>query len=261
LLHRPTQNEKYDADQYLRNVADNFVLDIASGIYKPKAYYKKTKSRDLKKTTSIPFKLLTVVLSALTLLYLVKYTNYARLQWIEAKRTADQATVSVAKAQAAIDLSKEQFVKDQRPYIWNTQIELPHLKIGDKVTWNYHYANFGKSPAIGVAYNCQILLAAHKTRQKKNLFSPIHDPQFMSEGFVVPPGDLSGYSTCESDEVATQADIDMHNVYDAAVGMKIFYEYSDTGGNVYTSRVCMFLRRTPDAHATRDTTARTPAQA
>jgi hypothetical protein len=143
-----------------------------------------------------------------------------------------------------ISNTQKNFVKDQRPYIWNSQNQLPHLKIGDKVTWNYHYTNFGKSPAIGVAFRCQIFLAAHKTPQSKDLFAPIHNPQYMSEGFIVPPGDSSGWSTCESDEIATESDTEMVKTYDAAVGLKIFYEYSDTAGNVYTSRVCMFLRRT-----------------
>jgi hypothetical protein len=163
------------------------------------------------------------------------------LQQTESSISLGRGQLSVSAQ--AVTQARDQFLKDERPYIWNGQMELPHLKIGDKVTWNYHYTNFGKSPAIGLANNCQILLAAHKTRQKKNLFTPIHNPKFMNEGFVVPPGDSSGFSTCESEEIANQADIDMHNTYDAAVGMKIFYEYSDTSGNVYTSKVCFFLRR------------------
>ena len=171
-----------------------------------------------------------------------------------AENATKTAAESVTKAQAAIDLSKEQFQKqfqltkdqfqrDQRPYIWNTQLELPRVKVGDKVTWNFRYMNFGKSPSIGLAFRCQILLAAHKTRQKKNLFSLIHNPKYMTEGFITPPGDSSGFSTCESDETATQEDIDMRKIYDATVVIKIFYEYSDTSGNAYTSRVCLFLRR------------------
>jgi len=153
------------------------------------------------------------------------------------------AARSAKAAEDAIALSKQQFVKDQRPYIGNSQVEIPHLKIGDKVTWNYHYTNFGKSPAVGVAYRCQILLAAHKAPPMKTFFRPIHNPKYMSEGFITAPGDSSGFSTCESDEIATKADIDWHNTYDASVAMRIFYEYSDTSGNVYTSRVCLFLRK------------------
>jgi hypothetical protein len=78
---------------------------------------------------------------------------------------------------------------------------------------------------------------------KKGLFSPIHNPKHISEGVIVPPGDSSGWSTCESDEIATQADADTAKVYDAAIAMKIFYEYSDTAENVYTSEVCILLRR------------------
>jgi hypothetical protein len=139
--------------------------------------------------------------------------------------------------------ARKNFIKDQRPYIWNINTQIPHVKLGDKMSWNIQYNNFGRSPAIGVAFRCQIRLVAHNTPELKDMYEPIHKKGYEYEGFIVPPSDSTNWSTCESEEIITQQDLDMMNTYDGGAKLVIFYEYYDTGRNPYTSTVCMFTRR------------------
>jgi hypothetical protein len=68
-----------------------------------------------------------------TFLAVVIYAAIARNQW-----------------QAIIDtnnLSKEQFQKDERPYVWPV-IEPPEIKIGAGLTAKVYFINYGKTPAL-----------------------------------------------------------------------------------------------------------------
>jgi hypothetical protein len=145
-----------------------------------------------------------------------------------------------------VSTAQGNFTKDQRPYIWTVQNQIPHVALNEKVSWNFQYNNFGKSPAIGVRHRCQIRLAAHGahgTPELPDMFAPLHVRGHESEGLVVPPGDSSNWSTCESDEVITDADLKMMNAFDVGAKLMIFFEYYDTGRNRYTSAVCLFTRR------------------
>lgn len=92
MLRRPTQSKSQDADKYLRDTDSRFVFAFDSGIYEPKSYYKEKKRKKLKFLTLSPFQWGTIILSAATLIFLIIYTHYVRLQWCEMKRTADYAS-------------------------------------------------------------------------------------------------------------------------------------------------------------------------
>jgi hypothetical protein len=139
--------------------------------------------------------------------------------------------------------ARQAFIKDQRPYVWIAQEQAPVVKLGEKLAWNYHYTDFGKSPALGVAVRCQIRLAAHKTPELKDMFDPIHKRGFEYEGLVVPPNDTTNWSTCFSDETINDDDLKLMNMYDGGAKLTLFFEYYDTSWNRYTSQVCRITRR------------------
>jgi len=154
-----------------------------------------------------------------------------------------QGREQIREMQAQVDAVQLQTRQDQRPYIWTYQDDTPKVKIGETVAWNFHYTNFGKSPAVGVAVRCQVRLEAQKTPQSKDMFAPLHKPGYEYAGYVVPQNDKTTFSTCFSNEIVTEADIKLMSAYDAGAKLMLYFEYSDVGGNIYTSQICRITRR------------------
>jgi hypothetical protein len=90
LLRRPSQSKEYDPDQYLRDADNRFVFDAESGIYKPKSSDEGKKRKKFKILSLSLFEWGSLLLGAATLIFLIKYTNYARLQWCAAQNTLGQ---------------------------------------------------------------------------------------------------------------------------------------------------------------------------
>ncbi len=166
------------------------------------------------------------------------------LQQTERSIVLGRGQLSVAAQSVA--QTRDQFLKDERPYVWTVQDEIPHVKLGEVVTWNFHYTNFGKSPAIGVAIRCQVRLAAHKTPELKNMYAPIHVPGFEYEGVIVPPNNSVNWTSCFSKEQITTDDLQLMNRYDGGIKLLIIFEYYDIGWQKYVSQVC-FMTRRPNA--------------
>src|SRR5262249_4808033 len=149
MFHNPAQRYKDERDRYLEFVGDSFVFDAASGIHTPKAYYKAQKRSGLKKVWKNFRKYWAlIILNSITLIFLIRYTNYARLQWTEAKRMADEAHTATGLAQQSLQTSKDQFAEEERPYIWfgndhGSPSFFTHPDDKEKkfgwIVWDYHY--------------------------------------------------------------------------------------------------------------------------
>lgn len=139
--------------------------------------------------------------------------------------------------------ARQNFTTDQRPYVWFSQYDVPILQSGQTLKWNFHVTNFGKSPAVGVVWRCQVRLFEHKTPERKDMFAPIHHPEYKFEGLVVPPNDKNNWSTCESDEILNDSDIQRMATFDGEAKLTVFFEYYDMSWNVYTSQVCLGQRK------------------
>jgi len=140
--------------------------------------------------------------------------------------------------------AREAYIGGQRPYVWTVQEEIPTVKLGEKVAWNFHFTDFGKTPAVGVAYRCQVRLLGHKTPERSDMFEPLHRTKGLEyQGVVVPPNDTTNWSTCFSEEIVTEEDLRMMNTYDAGAKLMLYFEYFDISWNKYTSQVCWIIRR------------------
>lgn len=115
MLHKISNGEEDSPDQYLRNISERFFLDTKTGIYKPKAYDKQNKSDSFKKFGKI---WAPVILNALTLFFVIRYTHYARLQWGEMKTAANAARDSAIQAKNANDITKQELVELQRAFVF-----------------------------------------------------------------------------------------------------------------------------------------------
>jgi hypothetical protein len=131
--------------------------------------------------------------------------------------------------------ARENFINDQRPWVW---VEFPapfHLKVGDLATLNVQFFNYGKTPAI--AKHVVFLFAAIAPTPQiiKNFqqfpVSPYSD--------IIPPGGTKfTWSTASGHEVVDQKMYDMIMSGKATViaGGRIIY--TDLGGNTYDSAFC-----------------------
>lgn len=159
MFRRPSQYKDRDPDQYLRDADKRFLFNPDSGIYEPKTSYKKKERKKFKFFSLSAFQWGTLILSAVTLFFLIKYTNYARLQWKEAKRTTDQsvrsadaATTSASTAYEALQDAKNSFQIQNRPYVIVTGNSgtagfVKGQNTIDMNKVNVTYGNIGKTPA------------------------------------------------------------------------------------------------------------------
>jgi hypothetical protein len=53
-------------------------------------------------------------------------------------------------AQEGLRISQDQFIKDQRPYIWITRPSFDPVQLNAKLTGKVTFRNFGKSPALNI---------------------------------------------------------------------------------------------------------------
>jgi len=105
--------------------------------------------------------------------------NYKMLrQMRESTKAALQAADA---AQKALTQARKQFRQDQRPYIWLSDIlKGPTLFVppgsqvleGGYVTWEWHYTNYGNSPAYDIHFDGTVLIGNHATSRGKHVFEP-----------------------------------------------------------------------------------------
>jgi hypothetical protein len=96
------------------------------------------------------------------LIVVICYTRYAgqqsrtmsntlveiRQQTEYAKESAHAATDAATAAQKALDMTRDKFRQDQRPYIWVTSLGEPtFVPQAGQIIWTWHMTNYGRSPA------------------------------------------------------------------------------------------------------------------
>lgn len=171
--------------------------------------------------------------------------------WKEMINTRHQAQdavrISKKSADEAMAQVQRNFVTDQRPYVWLTDdlgpFSLqPHNagNTSDKLGFNFHYKNFGKSPAINTRTNGRILFG--KSAEKRITLTPL-DP---SLGSIIPPT-KEGWNTAWSDYPISDPQlfnrINTRGLIEYVI-ISGHIQYSDSFGNVYDSEFC--LERTPN---------------
>jgi hypothetical protein len=182
----------------------------------------------------------TGVLELIGLVVLIAYTTFAALQWCEMKR-------SVGQAQDALKTAREQFAKDERPYIWLandsagpfTVAALPG-PLHDHLALNYRYTNYGKTPAVNVVAVARLYFVADPGK------IVLDDTQSLpSVGPILPTGKVD-YSTAFSDAPIDAKTYKALGTRGAIVFVVIagVIRYSGMDGTAYTTEFC--LERNPE---------------
>jgi hypothetical protein len=78
---------------------------------------------------------------------------------------------------AAISDAREQFVKDQRPYVWSLEYtptkDAPHIVANEKMWANISWVNYGKSPAIRAKGTGKIFVGPDAMQQADKWFASL----------------------------------------------------------------------------------------
>jgi hypothetical protein len=180
----------------------------------------------------------TLILSAVTLIFLIKYTNYARRQWKEAKRTADQSVISATAAKSAAETaeatlqdSQKSFVLQNRPYVTIEVARLVYKPEGGKRLEATCIArNSGRTPAIGMTPDISI---EGRTSPLPTTVTRLGSKSIMDIGsdqrIVIP---VPGFGPIRPDSAAR---IDSG---DLTVYVYGFLDYADVFGCKYTTEFC-----------------------
>jgi hypothetical protein len=175
-----------------------------------------------------------------TLVSLVIYATFAGWQ---ALLTRDLAR----GGDAALVASKQQFAKDQRPYVWPAEIVWHSLKIGEEVEANVYFLNYGKTPALRETSLSQILVFTSEESKKQidTYFDKFDESKVWGGSMIiVPPGILpdprksEAFITARGDrKPINQQGLDaIHADFGyALIGTTIYY---DAAGTHYRSDYC-----------------------
>jgi hypothetical protein len=79
---------------------------------------------------------------------------------VSTRKAADAAVKSATTAETALNTARENFRAEQRPIIWLTNnlgspqyINLTNNPGGGQIAWQWHFTNYGKSPALHLTFH------------------------------------------------------------------------------------------------------------
>jgi hypothetical protein len=135
LFRSPANRNEQSAAEYLADVEERFFFDAAHGIYKPKTCHKKLNPRRLKKLwKNFRNHWALILINIATLLGVIYYARYARLQWCE--------------MQEANRISHDSLEAQTRPWVLIEGEPSTIAATEDEITFKINLRNFGPSPAI-----------------------------------------------------------------------------------------------------------------
>jgi hypothetical protein len=150
-------------------------------------------------------------------------------------------------SQNLVTLTKDQFTKDQRPYVWITRPVFDPIQAGVQLTGKISMKNFGKTPALNVHTTFQIFPGPNAFEKADQLFS-LRKLKIKFGG--APTGTLFPYSPNDDETIATESvdsfqhvmsekDLTVLQDKGGAVLAGIIW-YEDMSGNSYSTDICVF---------------------
>jgi hypothetical protein len=145
-------------------------------------------------------------------------------------------------AQRAVDLSAINFIVDQRPYIWLSNVGAPQIfqnpdgKV--QIVWTFFYLNYGKTPASNMTFEELIRLG-------DGPFKPTFGQMGPSISAPLPPNRTGDHATIASEPMSKE---DAAKYFSLENGIVVAgtIKYSDAHGNNYETTFCVGKLRTGD---------------
>jgi len=147
--------------------------------------------------------------------------------------------------------TQENFIRDQRPYVWPAVIEEVPMKVGQAGKADIYFVNYGKKPALDIRLAVKILVSTETESafQKADVwFSKYHERSKLGYGsqIILPQGippdpraTPNSYSTADTDKIPPTEDavnlIQNTNFSYAIVGV---VSYFDIEGRTYRTEFC-----------------------
>jgi hypothetical protein len=161
----------------------------------------------------------------------------------ETKRTNDLTDRSITQSQ-------NNFIFDERPYVWPAKIEPLPMKVGENIMANVYSVNYGRTPAIHQRATGRILVAFSGDVMTQadswfGSFNPKSADFNAGSQVILPPGippDVKQYPshiTLQGGKPDNQNAIDVLNGTDSSFAIVGTFLYEDSAGNTYRSDFCM----------------------
>lgn len=167
------------------------------------------------------------------------------------RKQADQAIrdaqLTRNQTDTQIQTAKDQFVADERPYIWTREkpSDWPadHAISGEDSEhhfyWDVFYQNFGRSPAIKFCGKAWVVTG-------ENALSKVADIQYNvcppNAGNILAPAQVQWLSGRTKD-TATQADYEKWAAIEHGIVIFGRFDYSDNFGKQYFSQFCLYRQK------------------
>jgi hypothetical protein len=208
-------------------------------------------------------------IEALTLFAILGYGYMTIRMWREmisarhqTQRAIDAANRAATAAENTLTETHKNFISDERPYIGLIKLGIPVVETGNKARWDFSYANFGKTPAIGLLVKSEVVITDPVPEYKgdptsqaeKRVFARIHPKGREHSGVLMPQltsgihpdigpkeyGTLIGSSRAFSHEPMTPHQTTLAHTSEilGVVTVLIHFEYFDSAGNEYRGEAC-----------------------
>jgi hypothetical protein len=161
---------------------------------------------------------------------------------IEVQRQTVAAEKSLRATQQALNVTRENFRQDQRPYVWLTNDIGPFQRVstsiggalGGRLAFNFHFTNYGKSPAINCSVESHIGLG--RGGGERILWSKL-DPK---SGSILPPG-KTDFNTAFSEQAITNETWEKINTIGRIeyVTVRGRFQYFALDGTMYSGEFCV----------------------
>jgi hypothetical protein len=141
---------------------------------------------------------------------------------------------AASAATAANQNAREQFQRDQRPYVWLTNepeaLDWTKLENRPVLTWPLHYTNYGKSPAYNIKLHVALeVVLVNGERNSANV---------ISKGAPLPPNKQDLLLAVSSTDV-TPEEFQRLRLVDGGVRAFGLIEYQDSSDTTYETRFCL----------------------
>jgi hypothetical protein len=159
----------------------------------------------------------------------------------------------IRQSATALDATKNQFIQDQRPYLWYDDDEMVRTKSqpwidgssnGDfnagKLSWSIWIRNFGKSPAIRTHSFGYISVTQPNPEDPESWAKGKLSEK--GAGGIYPPGSGFFVTARTKDRVPAPIAAFFHNQPVEVMAAHIEVVYYDLSGNRYTSTICLAMQ-------------------
>jgi hypothetical protein len=248
--HYPPGGQKGDSRDNRRAIDDPFILDEASGIYKPKTYRgKKAKYdpdvprilvevRTPRDRYAFTLTAIATIISAFTLLVIAIYTYYAGEQWRQMIRAADATEESAGAAKSAADTARDTLIAGSRAWIAPVNASITSdISPNIPLEFSVSFKNSGRSPALDM-HPIYVLDKIPSSKLTDNTINDFIEAKDVCKGIAVKPGAQVAYP-------------DLPDTFNFKVGLPGWVDNGVVSGDTTLMvRMCFVYRTMKEIHRT-----------